>query len=208
MWFLIDSEYVTPYSGTSIPSLTTNSLHVLFSARTRTLHTQHNPNQLHQNARSDLHSWMECRCAFMNAQGQLPQRMYFGYLHILRVFKLSLYSDEIWGSHCSVVEITTPCGWVSGSRQLEGTCCLHLQRGRSDRVTTRHIPDDLNSYPYIVVSKYKSWKIWGSHSGPDEDGILLESFAVLTGKIVLLFASWHAEKRENVNHYSRKYHER
>jgi hypothetical protein len=150
---------------------------------------------------------MECRRAFMNAQSQLPQRMYAGYAHILRVLKLSLYS-EIWGSHSGVVENTTPCRLVSGSRQLEGKCCLRLQRGRLDRVTTRHNPDDLNSKPYIVVSKYKSCKIWGSHSGPNEDGILLESFAVLTGKTVLLFASWHPENPENVNHYSRKCHER
>jgi hypothetical protein len=115
-------------------------------------------------------------------------------------FKLSLHS-EIWGSHSGVVENTTPCSWVSGSRRLEGTSCLHLQRGRLDR-------DDLNSYPYIAVSKYTSCKIWGSHSGPDKDWILLEYFVVLIGKTVLLFASWHAENPENVKYYSRKYHER
>jgi len=125
---------------------------------------------------------MECRRAFVNAQSQLPQRMYVGYVQILHVFKLSLYSD-IWGSHSGIVENTTPCRWVSGSRQLEGKCCLHLQRGCLYRVTTRHIPDDLNSYPYIVVSKYKSCKIWGSHSGPDEHWILLEGFAMLTEKL-------------------------
>jgi hypothetical protein len=151
-----DSAYVTPYGGRSILSLTVCVY--CFPHRTRTLHRQHNPNQLFW---SDLHSWMECRRAFMNAHSQLPQRMYVSYVHILRVFKLTIYS-EIWGSHDVVVEDTTPCSWVSGSRQLEGKCCFRLQRGSLERVTTRHIPEDLNSYPYIVVSKYKSSKIWGS----------------------------------------------
>jgi hypothetical protein len=88
--------------------------------------------------------------------------------------KLSLHS-KIWGSQSGVVENTTPCRWVSGSRRLEGKSCLQLERRRLDR-------DDLTSYPYNAVSKYKSCKIWSSHSGPDKDWILQEYFAVLTRK--------------------------
>jgi hypothetical protein len=170
-----------------------------FPHRTRTLQTQHNLNQLSWKARSDLHSWMERRRAFMDAQSQSQQRMRVSYVHTLCVFKLSLYS-EIWLFHGRVGEDTMPCRWVNGSRRLKGKSCLHLP---SD---DRRIPEDLNCYPYIFVTIYKSCQIWGSRSGPDKQWILLDCFAVLTDK--LFYCQLTQRNTRECKHYSRKYHER